>query len=72
MPNLSSLIASDLTALDNSTVPNMDGYIQITMNNCNISDISFLLGYSEAGYFCKIFKKYEGETPSAFARIVKK
>lgn len=22
----------------------------------NISDISFLLGYSEAGYFCKIFK----------------
>ena len=32
----------------------------------NISDISFLLGYSEAGYFCKIFKKYEGQTPSAF------
>lgn len=34
----------------------------------NISDISFLLGYSEAGYFCKIFKKYEGQTPSAFHR----
>ncbi len=33
----------------------------------NISDISFLLGYSEAGYFCKIFKKYENMTPSAFA-----
>ena len=32
----------------------------------NISDISSLLGYSEAGYFCKIFKKYEGKTPSAF------
>ncbi|MCD8018497.1 MAG: AraC family transcriptional regulator [Clostridiales bacterium] len=32
----------------------------------NISDISFLLGYSEAGYFCKIFKKYEGMTPSTF------
>ena len=32
----------------------------------NISDISFLLGYSEAGYFCKIFKKYEEMTPSAF------
>lgn len=32
----------------------------------NISDISFLLGYSEAGYFCKIFKKYEKMTPSAF------
>lgn len=32
----------------------------------NISDISFMLGYSEAGYFCKIFKKYEGMTPSGF------
>ena len=32
----------------------------------NISDISFLLGYSEPGYFCKIFKKYENMTPSAF------
>lgn len=32
----------------------------------NISDISFLLGYSEAGYFCKIFKKYEKMTPTAF------
>ncbi len=32
----------------------------------NISDISFLLGYSEPGYFCKIFKKYEKMTPSAF------
>lgn len=35
-------------------------------SDMNISDISFLLGYSEAGYFCKIFKKYEGMTPSAF------
>ncbi len=34
----------------------------------NISDISFLLGYSEAGYFCKIFKKYEGRTPSSFQK----
>lgn len=39
----------------------------------NISDISFLLGYSEAGYFCKIFKKYEKMTPTAFVnRFVKK
>lgn len=38
----------------------------------NISDISFLLGYSEAGYFCKIFKKYEGMTPSAFHRQLRK
>lgn len=38
----------------------------------NISDISFLLGYSEAGYFCKIFKKYEKMTPTAFSnRYVK-
>ncbi len=37
----------------------------------NISDISFMLGYSEAGYFCKIFKKYEGMTPSAFHRQLK-
>ncbi len=35
-------------------------------NEMNISDIAFMLGYSEAGYFCKIFKKYEGMTPSAF------
>lgn len=35
-------------------------------SDMNISDISFLLGYSEAGYFCKVFKKYEGITPSAF------
>ncbi len=34
----------------------------------NISDISYLLGYSEAGYFCKIFKKYEGQTPSSFQK----
>ena len=32
----------------------------------NISDISFLLGYNEAGYFCKIFKRYEGMTPTRF------
>lgn len=32
----------------------------------NISDISFLLGYSEAGYFCKVFKKYENITPSSY------
>ena len=38
----------------------------------NISDISFLLGYSEAGYFCKIFKKYEGQTPSAFMNMYTK
>ena len=43
----------------------------MVMSEMNISDISFLMGYSEAGYFCKIFKKYEGETPSSFSRKVK-
>lgn len=38
----------------------------------NISDISFLLGYNEAGYFCKIFKRYEGMTPTAFYQNIKK
>lgn len=45
----------------------MAKYYMVT-SEMNISDISFLLGYSEAGYFCKIFKKYEGQTPSAFCR----
>lgn len=38
----------------------------------NISDISFLLGYNEAGYFCKIFKRYEGMTPTTFYQNIKK
>ena len=36
-------------------------------SDMNISDISFMLGYSEAGYFSKIFRKYEKMTPSAFS-----
>ncbi len=35
----------------------------------NISDISFLLGYSDAGYFSKIFKKYEKLKPSDFMEV---
>ena len=35
----------------------------------NISDISFLLGYSDAGYFSKIFKKYENMKPSAYMEL---
>ncbi len=38
----------------------------------NISDIAFMMGYSEAGYFCKIFKKYEGMTPSAYLNLIVK
>lgn len=38
----------------------------------NISDIAFMMGYSEAGYFCKIFKKYEGMTPSAYLNLIEK
>ena len=38
----------------------------------NISDIAFMMGYSESGYFCKIFKKYEGMTPSAYLNLIVK
>ena len=38
----------------------------------NISDIAFMMGYSESGYFCKIFKKYEGMTPSAYLNLIAK
>lgn len=44
----------------------------MVLSKMNISDISFLLGYNDAGYFCKIFKKYEGMTPRAFYQTVKK
>lgn len=42
------------------------------VSEMNISDISFMMGYSEAGYFCKIFKKYEGMTPSAYLSLIAK
>lgn len=43
------------------------------LNNTDlqISQISEDLGFSDTGYFIKIFKKYEGLTPSAYRRIIK-
>ena len=32
----------------------------------NITEIAFSVGYNEPNYFCKVFKKLEGITPSAY------
>lgn len=36
-----------------------------------ISDISGEVGYSDHGYFCRVFKKYTGKTPSQYRRSLK-
>ncbi|MBP2655552.1 MAG: response regulator [Firmicutes bacterium] len=35
-------------------------------NTISINDISFELGYNEPNYFCKVFKKFAGLTPSEY------
>ncbi|MDO7203715.1 helix-turn-helix domain-containing protein [Paraclostridium bifermentans] len=35
-----------------------------------INEISDELGFSESGYFIKIFKKYEGVTPNLYKSIL--
>jgi ligand-binding sensor protein/AraC-like DNA-binding protein len=40
--------------------------------NMNINEISDELGFSECGYFIKIFKKYEGVTPFIYRKYCKK
>ncbi|WP_251860048.1 PocR ligand-binding domain-containing protein [Clostridium sp. Marseille-Q2269] len=40
--------------------------------NMNINEISDELGFSETGYFIKIFKKYEGVTPFIYRKYCKK
>ncbi|WP_438347765.1 response regulator transcription factor [Paenibacillus sp. FA6] len=37
-----------------------------------ISDISARVGYSDHSYFCKVFKKFTGDAPSAYRRKYKK
>lgn len=34
--------------------------------NVNINEISFSIGYNEPNYFCKVFKKVEGLTPTQY------
>jgi len=34
--------------------------------NVNINEIAFIIGYNEPNYFCKVFKKIEGITPSQY------
>lgn len=33
---------------------------------CNIADTAFAVGYTDPNYFCKVFKRYTGITPSKF------
>lgn len=35
---------------------------------CPISQISGMVGYSDHSYFCRVFKRFTGETPSAYRR----
>lgn len=37
-------------------------------NSLSISDISWMVGYSSHSYFCKVFKKITGMSPSEFRR----
>lgn len=34
--------------------------------NMNVKEISYKLGYNDPNYFCKVFKKFTGHTPSTF------
>lgn len=36
----------------------------------SITDICFSLGYNDVSYFGRVFRKYEGMTPSAYKKIV--
>lgn len=38
----------------------------------HVNEVSQELGFSESGYFIKIFKKYEGVTPSIYRKYFKK
>lgn len=38
--------------------------------NVNINEIAFIVGYNEPNYFCKVFKKIEGITPTKFRQNI--
>ncbi|MGK0465479.1 response regulator transcription factor [Clostridium sp.] len=38
--------------------------------NENINEIAFIVGYNEPNYFCKVFKKIEGITPTKFRQNI--
>ncbi len=42
--------------------------LYLACTELSISDISYSLGYNDPGYFGKVFKKYEGMTPSLYKR----
>ncbi len=41
-------------------------------SNLSISEISFQMGYLDASYFTRFFKKYEGTSPSTFRKMIEK
>ncbi|MDS0527059.1 response regulator [Clostridium sp. SHJSY1] len=45
--------------------------VELLMNEkIPVSEISFMVGYSDHSYFCKVFKKFKNITPSKFRRNV--
>jgi len=40
--------------------------VLLKTNTVSINDIAFELGYNEPNYFCKVFKKFEGVTPTEY------
>lgn len=42
--------------------------LYLACTELSISDISYSLGYNDPGYFGKVFKKYEGMTPTFYKR----
>lgn len=41
----------------------------LSKNNFYVSDISSMVGYSDHSYFCRVFKKIKGYTPSSYRRL---
>ncbi|MCL6606090.1 MAG: response regulator transcription factor [Paenibacillus sp.] len=40
----------------------------LRMDGASISEISSMVGYGDHSYFCKVFKKYTGQSPSHYRR----